>query len=372
MNAAKSTAAPVAPSTTVPLSTAPPAQPQANLITSSIFGDSVFESQRTQTGVSVKSNANKGINAIVSEAPTKDVTRRPVFTVTPSTVTTPTTTVSSNVPEGDKDGLIHKPFSFSFDTLKNFVPSTTPEPTEVTNDGETVTATAPIPTAGTQSFGSFRIDHSDHPSIVVNEGELDETQTSPILLQDFFPKDSAVIEPETNSNGNENQKPTLAETLLNVLNRGTSENIVAKQEKEEVRSVTAIRPVVNAVVAKDDIIKKPLDPQFHIQLGPHVVDTVKRPKEAKEVEESIHKTYDGQEFVGEDTLKSFGNETTVISINVVKTKRQTDLTEKIEKTKTDDLTEKTDIDNKTTLEDVLFDVLSTDDDMVTHEPMKLI
>jgi len=105
-------------------------------------------------------------------------------------------------------------------------------------------------------------------------------------------------------------------------------------------------------IIKDDINKKPLDPEFHIKLGPHVVQTVKRPKSAQAVEESIHKTYQGQEFVGEDVLESFGNEQTLI-------KRQTDHFSETPKN------DKNDNANRKTLEDTLFGVLNADD--LPHE-----
>merc|ERR1712008_640713 len=121
------------------------------------------------------------------------------------------------------------PFSFSFDTLATrprTQPGSTPEtqPTEIVSDAATDSAPAAAP-ASAQSFGSFRIDHSDHPSIVVNEGILDEFQTTPILLPAAQP---AV---PTSPVKKDDDKKTLQETLLGVLK--ASENIVQKQQKPE-------------------------------------------------------------------------------------------------------------------------------------------
>ena len=334
------TAAPVQ-----PISTTGPPQPAFPTVTESIFGDSVFESQRTQTGgVSIQplgqSFNNNGFNAIVSEAPTKTIASQPFFPETSA----PAIAVENPSEDNQNDGLPPNPFSFSFDTVKDTLatrprtqPGSTPEiqPTEIVSDAATDSAPAPAPA---QSFGSFRIDHSDHPSIVVNEGILDEFQTTPILLP--------AAEPAVpNNNGNnlfptspvkkDDDKKTLQETLLGVLG-ATSENIVQKKQqqkpKEKNRSNSG-NAVVNTLIKEDNIKKKPLDPEFHIQLGPHVVETVSRPDKAKEVEENIHKTYAGQEFFGEAFLKASGNETVTTNIDAnlglnidVKTSKSEELT----------------------------------------------
>ena len=74
-----------------------------------------------------------------------------------------------------------------------------------------------------------------------------------------------------------------------------AENINGNSDKVDITKVS------------EDIIREPLD-KNHVRLGAFVVEAGKRPDEAAKIESDIAKTYEGQEFVGEDSLKALGNE----------------------------------------------------------------
>ena len=159
-----------------------------------------------------------------------------------------------------------------------------------------------------------------------------------------------------------------------------SENIVQKQQKPEKNRSNSGNAVVNTLIKEDNIKKKPLDPEFHIQLGPHVVETVSRPDKAKEVEENIHKTYAGQEFFGEAFLKASGNETVTTNIDAnlglnvdVKTSTSEQLTLS-ESKRRDYLPDPSDSKREDYLPPITDSFANYADysDLVTYDPMKLI
>ena len=91
----------------------------------------------------------------------------------------------------------------------------------------------------------------------------------------------------------------LQETILDIL----AENIdhpMKDQVVNKIKEDISIKEITTAA---------PVGPNFE-RLGPHIVPKVFRPNAANVVEAQIHKTYEGQEFIGEDTLESLGNDIT--------------------------------------------------------------
>ena len=226
-----------------------------------------LEAVRSQDGgVSIKplgiQTISNGFNAVVNEMPKDD---------------------SGQKKSIEDDVELFRPFT----TRPRVVPVTTTESPVTTTLGQTTTTSVPTttptpvitarPTTFPTTASFVRIEHFGQPAIEINSGQLvPSTTISPTIFETKPPK-----------------KKTLQETVLEILAQQNLNNNLPEND-----------PAVNRI--KEEAVDTD-----HVRLGPHVVETVKRPQKAKSVEENIHKTYLGQEFVGENTLKAFGNETTI-------------------------------------------------------------
>lgn len=96
----------------------------------------------------------------------------------------------------------------------------------------------------------------------------------------------------------------LQETILDIL----AENIDHPMKDQVVNKIKEDISI-NSGLEITTTLPEPVGPNFE-RLGPHIVPKIFRPNQANVVEAQIHKTYEGQEFIGEDTLESLGNDIT--------------------------------------------------------------
>ena len=247
------------PTTLPPLSTTPP----VDLEDLQNLQGSIFEDNRSSSGVSIKplgvqtpfQTISNGFNAIVTPVPN----------------TLDTTTI-------DSSKEVFRPFDFS---ARPQIQLTT-----------TAVPVTEIPTILTTTDSAGFNVHLNHFGVNLNHSTI--------------PGNTGITAGSINSIPTQDVKDEkkLQETILDIL----AENIDHPM-KDQV--VNKIKEDISINSKEDFTTRAPENlPDNFVRVGPHIVQKIIRPHAANVVEAQIHKTYEGQEFIGEDTLESLGNDIT--------------------------------------------------------------